>query len=674
MKSITTDDFLQFKFLSNIEYSPNGEHACFVVHQPDFEQNNYQSNLWIYTPKQDRYFQLTSFDQERNYIWLADSEHILFAGTRNQKDRERQKAGEELTVFYQISIFGGEAQEAFQIPLQVGSLKQLNTHEYLFTAMYNPHRPSLDSLSESDKEMELKRRKEDLDYEVLEEIPYWSNGEGFISGSRNRLYTFNTQTKTYKPLLDADLAVEGFWLSPDKKKAVLIASTFQHKQGVTNFLYILDLKDNLLHKLATAASFSYTDALFINDHQLVCLASEMDRFGLNENPRFYTVDVQTGNHQLLTPDFDYSTWNSVGSDCRYGGGEQIRVENELIYFVTTEGHCSHLNRLDLNGNIKRMTEAKGSVDAFAVQDAELLFIGLRQMGLQELYKLESSKEIQVTHFNDWVKTEREIIALEPLQYEATSGVVIDGWVMKPVGWQQDQYYPAILTIHGGPKTVYGDVFYHEMQCWAHDGYFVFFCNPRGSDGKGNEFADIRGKYGTIDYDDIMGFTDLVFRNYSSINTKQVGVTGGSYGGFMTNWIIGHTHQFKAAVSQRSISNWASMACSSDIGYYFVEDQMKNMPWVDYSKLWHDSPLKYADQVRTPTLFIHSEEDYRCWLVEGLQMFTALKYHGVEARLCMFRGENHELSRSGKPKPRMRRLQEIMQWFETYLSDKIDTRQ
>ena len=135
---------------------------------------------------------------------------------------------------------------------------------------------------------------------------------------------------------------------------------------------------------------------------------------------------------------------------------------------------------------------------------------------------------------------------------------------------------------------------------------------------------------------------------------------------MTNWIIGHTCRFACAASQRSISNWISMAYTTDIGYYFAEDQMGATPWNDMEKMWSQSPLKYADRATTPTLFIHSQEDYRCWLPEGLQMFTALKYHGIPARLCMFRGENHELSRSGKPRHRLRRLNEITEWFEQYL--------
>jgi len=226
--------------------------------------------------------------------------------------------------------------------------------------------------------------------------------------------------------------------------------------------------------------------------------------------------------------------------------------------------------------------------------------------------------------------------------------------------------PTILDIHGGPKTVYGDVLYHEMQYWANEGYVVIFTNPRGSDGRDNDFADIRGKYGTIDYEDIMDFVDVAIEKYSVIDETRMGVTGGSYGGFMTNWIIGHTDRFKAAATQRSISNWFSFFGTSDIGYFFGEDQTASTPWNNPELMWLQSPIKYADKINTPTLIIHSHEDYRCWTPDAYQMFTALKYFGIDSKMVAFKGENHELSRGGKPKHRVRRLKEITEWMNRYL--------
>ncbi|MBU5419799.1 S9 family peptidase [Acetanaerobacterium sp. MSJ-12] len=286
--------------------------------------------------------------------------------------------------------------------------------------------------------------------------------------------------------------------------------------------------------------------------------------------------------------------------------------------------------------------------------------------LQEVYRVEGDQLQPVTAFNRAYLEKYPPIAPQHLTFADADGVEVDGWVLVPRDLAEGERRPAILDIHGGPKAAFGEVYYHEIQLWASQGYFVFYCNPRGSEGKGNAFAELRGAYGTYDYDDLMQFCDLVLERYPAIDEGRVGVTGGSYGGFMTNWIIGHTDRFRAAASQRSISNWLSFTYICDIGYWFGTDQMAADAWSDAEKLWWHSPLKYADNCKTPTLFIHSDEDYRCWIPEGYQMFTALKLHGVETRMCVFHGENHELSRSGKPEHRIRRLDEITAWFDRHL--------
>jgi len=666
VENLKLADFTHYKFLSGVEYSPNGEFACFIVHSADLEENGYKSNLWLYDQKKDQTRQLTALGEERSFIWLADGEQILFPAMRDAKDKERRKKGEDFTVFYKINIHGGEAQEEFRLPLAVNSIKELPDERYLLTVNFNPYRRELDGLSEEEKAAELKKREEEKDYEVLEEIPFWSNGRGFVSKNRSRLYLYDKKSHSWEPLTQETFQVQSVELNEAKTKAVVAGQEYVGKAKMTNALYLVDLLTKAVNRITPEEEFSYANAHFVDDRQIICLGKDMQRFGLNENPRFYLVDVFSGERKLLTPDFEHSTWNSVGSDSRYGGGPSVQREGDYLYFVTTENDSSYLNRIDFTGSIEKLTSAKGAVDSYTVYQDNILFIGFRGLALQELYKLAGEEETALTSFNAWVAQEKKLSELIPLSVSTEPDLKIEGWVMRPVDFDWEKQYPAILNIHGGPKTVFGPIFFHEMQYWANEGYFVFFCNPRGSDGRGNEFADIRGRYGTIDYEDLMKFTDEVLEQYPNIDKNRVGVTGGSYGGFMTNWIIGHTNRFQAAASQRSISNWTSMGFTADIGYFFVDDQIAATPWTNPEKLWEHSPLKYADRVKTPTLFIHSEEDYRCWLPEGLQMFTALKYHGIEARLCLFRGENHELSRSGKPKHRIRRLEEITEWFNRFL--------
>lgn len=666
MENIKLEDFTRYKFLSGVKHSPDGKHLCFAVHEMDVEENKYLSNLWLYDVESEKYFKLTGFNKESSFIWQQDSENILFSSIRNDKDKEKKEAGEEFTQFYRISINGGEAQEAFRVPKNVGSIKEIDENTYLISANYNPTKKDLNLLDEKEKSEELKRRKEDKDYEVMDEIPFWGNGQGFINKDRNRLYIYNINTKVLEAITDEYMDISCWNFNKDKTLIAFIGQAYENKAPLKNAIYLYDMEAKKITQLTPEDRFSYDYVDFINTENIICTGSQGNRYGLNENERFYLINIKSKEQILLTPELETSLWNSVGSDCRYGSSRTKMIDGDYLYFITTENDSSYINRIDINGQIEKVTTKGGSVDGYTINNGNIIFVGLRDMKLQELYSIDSLKEKQITDFNEWVTRDKKVAKPEKIKVETEQGVIIEGWVLKPVDFAPDKKYPAILDIHGGPKTVYGEVFYHEMQYWANEGYFVFYCNPRGSDGHDNSFADIRGKYGTIDYEDIMKFTDAVLEKYSNIDENRVGVTGGSYGGFMTNWIIGHTDRFKAAASQRSISNWISMFATSDIGYYFAEDQIGASPWNNQEKLWEHSPLKYADKVKTPTLFIHSEEDYRCWLVEGIQMFTALKYNGVEARMCMFRGENHELSRSGKPRHRIRRLREITEWFNKHL--------
>lgn len=665
MEKIKIDDFTRYKYLSGVKHSEDGRHACFVLHETDLEENKYNSNLWIFDVENRKYKQLTSFNSEKSFLWI-DNENIIFPDIRDAKDKERKDSGEEFTQYYKININGGEAVKYIRIPRNVNSIKVVDSNTYMFISQYNPKNKDLNLLGEEEKARELKERKEEKDYEVLEEIPFWSNGEGFTNKKRSRLYMFHADTGEIAAVTDESSYVNYFDLNNDKSTAVIIKGSFNDKMEQRNDMMLFDIKSKQLRKITEHECANHYYAGFLSKDTLIFTGTDMKDFGINENEKFYVLDIASDAVKAITPELDVSLANSVGSDCRFGGSDQMQIDDGRLYFVSTEGDSSFINSIDRYGNMEKLTEGDGSVDGISINNGNILMIGMDNSKLQELFSLEGNIRNQITCFNEWVNHEKSISIPEKISVLTEPGIIIDGFFLKPAAFDENKKYPAILDIHGGPKTVYGTVFFHEMQYWANEGYAVFFCNPRGSDGKGNEFADIRVKYGTIDYDDIMKFTDEVIRKYSFIDENRIGVTGGSYGGYMTNWIIGHTDRFRAAASQRSISNWISKFCTTDIGYFFVEDQLSATPWSDQGKLWDYSPLKYADRVKTPTLFLHSDEDYRCWIAEAIQMFTALKYHGVESRLIMFRGENHELSRSGKPKHRLRRLKEITDWFDRYL--------
>lgn len=658
MENLKLKDFLSYKFLSQLVLSPDKKHGAFVVKTADFDENTYKSNIWIFNRSTYEFKRLTTFNEENNFIWIDDNT-LLFPSMRDEKLKEKVKNGEHWTVFYTINIHGGEAYEYMRMPMLVSEIKMITEDEYLFTALYDHYGMNLHSLSGEEKEKAAAIIKENKDYEVLDEIPFWSNGEGFSNKKRKRLYLYDKIRNSLSPISNE---FENVNISGIKDgNALYVSESFTNKMELSSSLFLYDLYSTQVKCLVEEGEYVIYFAEFINDKVVFC-GSTMDKYGLNQNCNFYAII--DGDIKLLC-EHNFGIYNSVGSDCRLGGGNEVVVHNDCLYFVSTEAKSSFIKKLSLDGKTETLTEDIGSIDCFDVCDDEIVFIGLRGLKLQEIYSLKDSKEIQKSKLNEFITETKNIVAPEAIEF-INDNITIKGFILKPANYDENKSYPGILDIHGGPKTVYGEVFFHEMQYWANEEYFVFFCNPRGSDGRGNEFADIRGKYGAVDYDDLMKFTDLVLEKYPQIDASRVGVTGGSYGGFMTNWIIGHTDRFKCAASQRSISNWVSMFGTTDIGYFFTPDQISATPWDNVDKLWIHSPLKYADQVVTPTLFIHSEEDYRCWMVEGIQMFTALKYHGVDARLCLFKGENHELSRSGKPKHRVRRLEEITNWFEKYL--------
>ena len=360
-------------------------------------------------------------------------------------------------------------------------------------------------------------------------------------------------------------------------------------------------------------------------------------------------------------------------DCEYECGDcdcgnECKCESDCNCANDCDCDCNSDNECNCGSDCKCGCQS-GEPCSCRQNHSSLCIIGFYQQNRSEIYLVHNPEKLQrLTYFNS-----QNLSSVKPLPLSITSRFdreAVNGYVLLPPDFRQEARasYPLILDIHGGPKTVYGSTYYHEMQVWANLGFVVCCTNPHGSDGRGNKFADIRGAYGQQDYDDLMDFLDAVLKTYPQIDSKRLGVTGGSYGGFMTNWIITHTKRFQAACTQRSISNWLSFCGTSDIGYLFATDQnkVKDFSLEDQKTLWEHSPLHYINNAVTPTLIIHSDADYRCPYEQGMQLHTALTALGVPNKLCVFHEENHELSRSGRIKAREQRLNLITHWFLQYL--------
>ena len=664
MRPVEQKDILTYRFLSNPRYNPAHTRAAFVVSVANEAENNYEARLWLY--ENGAVKQLTDLGKERDFVWL-DNDRLLFPAVRSAAEKKRAEAKDVFTSYYVLDLRGGEALPCFTLPFGVGRIKVLDEKRFLAVGSFDKAHPDLFAADEAVRKATQKEREENKDYEVFDELPFWLNGAGVTNGQRQRLFLVSLDPLTITPISGPQEDMGSFDVLGDE----VVYSVQHHKarmqlHGFTLRAY--DLGTGETRDVLSSDSFILATLKTVG-RRILAIGTDGKRYGINENDHVYELDMAAGKLDLLLPT-EYSLHNSVGTDCRRGEGQSMVAVGESLYHLTTRGGDAVLYRLDPDGADVPVFTKAGSMDCFDIADGKALCVGFYDMRLQELYlcDLSTGEAQRITDFNGPALADRYVAQPEPLSVESED-LTIEGWVLKPFGYEPGKRYPAVFDIHGGPKTVYGPVFYHEMQYWAGKGYFVFFCNPKGSDGGDNDFADIRGGYGDVDYKNLMAFTDGVLSAYPAIDPKRVCETGGSYGGFMTNWIIGHTDRFCCCASQRSISNWLSFTGVSDIGSYFAPDQTAGDLYDDPAALWAQSPLKYAKNVKTPTLFIHSDEDYRCPLEQGLQMFSALVDRGVPARLCLFHGENHELSRSGKPLHRLRRLQEITDWFDKYSSEK-----
>lgn len=660
MKKIEINDFLDFRYVSDPGFSPCGRYAAFIVQTADPEANKYNGDIYIFDMETRKPRRLTAAGDSKSYVWTKQGT-LLFPALRDEKLRKRAEAGELVSAWYEISPGGGEAELAFTLPLAAGRLYPIDGDRYIVSAKYDNNRPDLDAMSEPERGKALKKLK-DPAYQVIEEAPFWSNGGGFTSGKRNRLYIYTRSTGELRPITGPWFDAQSY--SVRGTRLLYKGVEWHGLRDRKNYagIYLYDIETGEERCILKPGKMRTGAIEFWKDNSALVAATDGKLYDAGQYMDFYELNIESCEMKLLA-NYEASIGNSsVGSDARLGGGNGTRLADGRFYFVTTLNDGAYLRYVDAAGNISDVLTPDGSCDSFDVCGDNTLVCGMYGSKLSELYL----NGEQITHFNDaWVE-EHTISTPEYHVFTASDGFEIHGWAMKPAGYETGKKYPAILHIHGGPRTVFGDIYHHEMQVWASAGYFVLYCNPRGSDGRGNEFGDINGKYGTVDYDNIMEFADEMLRKYPDIDPERFGVTGGSYGGFMTNWIIGHTDRFACAASQRSIANWVAFEHTSDIGTSFTRNNQGTVTRENVEKLWWHSPLKYADKCVTPTLFIHSDKDYRCWMVEGLSMFTALKLNGCEARLCLFKDETHELSRSGKPQNRISRMEEILNWMDKHL--------
>jgi dipeptidyl aminopeptidase/acylaminoacyl peptidase len=645
-KPVGIDFFTQVYSISNLKEKEGN--IFFILSKPDKETNAYPRRL--YQLIDGKAVRLSHSNISDYFFWDDD---IVFRGNREEADLRRTEGGERPTVFRKLTPTGyAEADEWLRLPFSAGQIQWIDKEHFFYTSAYNHH-----------------AGEDSPNYYILDELPFWSNGRGYTSGTRTHLYYYNNGERTL--LTDTLGTASGFELSPDKKTLVYTERDAYYGKAPREGSRLVSLDVATLKKktIPLPEKTSGGGVHFLSNDEI--LLTLRDRDPENEyggKSAVYRLHLNTGQSVKIYEPALYDLGNSIGSDTGGGGGSSITWDKTGIRFVTTDADHAPLVHVDFkDAKVSFLSKDKATIQEYVPYKDGFLVIALVEQQGSEIYFLDKKGNLSpLTSINTQVFEEHKIVKPIEITFTNEEGRRLNGYVLPPADYRKGKKYPGLLDIHGGPRSAYGVVFFHEMQYWANQGYAVFFTNPTGSAGRGFDFGNLRGKFGTIDYRDLMSFVDAVLEQTDFIDESRLGVTGGSYGGFMTNWIIGHTNRFKAAASQRCASSWLSYSNTADIGHTFTLSNLGTDVWNGFEELWDRSPLKYANKVKTPTLFIHSEEDYRCPLSEGLQMYYALQYFEVPTRMVIFKNENHNLSRSGKPVNRVKRLAEITAWFDKYL--------
>jgi len=623
MKKLELGDLYRLRLVSDAQISPSGKFIAFTVARMDRKKNDYLSRIYLW---RNGIREFTSGEKDSGPRFTKDERYIVYLSSRDKKIQLRR-----------ISLEGGES----KIILEREKIADHRVDgEYVYFLA-----------------PDIKKEKDDV--KRITHIPFYFNGKGFIYNARMHLYRVPLNGGKVEKLTDGDFDVVAYDV---KDGLVAYATSEDETRPYMHNLYIW--RDGRSKKISKREA--NIAALRISpDKKRIAVFLKFREKSLLEHSKLHFIDIEGGDY-IKACDLDLPFGNALNSDVRFSPGNDFQwISNKEILFVVTEGGCAPIY-LYADGKCTKYLGGKRSVESFTYANGILAFTAQDAIHPPELFVRRGNKERRLTNLNRFLKN-RGLKEPEEFTFKSSDGESIDGWIIPGEG----ERYPLILEIHGGPKTAYGYGFMFEFHYLNSLGFGVVFTNPRGSAGYSEKFAvRIQGKYGEREYQDLMEAMDYVIKNYP-VDTENLFVTGGSYGGFMTNWIVGHTSRFRAAVTQRSISNQISFWGTSDIGPWFAEDQIgsgKNL-WDALLDYWEKSPLKYARNVKTPLLIIHSEEDYRCPVEQAYQLFYALKMQKKEVKMVLFPEENHDLSRSGKPKHREVRLEEISKWFLEHMKRK-----
>lgn len=682
-RTITAEDLYAIRVITDLQVSPDGAYVAFSLRSIDRAQNRYRSTVWVVSLEDEHEppRRLTAGPSDTQPRWSPDGRVLVFVS-----DRTGDKQ------LWAIALDGGEAW-------------QLTNHERgVSDPVWSPAGDAIAYLSRGaprpagEGANTPQPGNSPSDVRVVTRLKYRADGEGFIGDQPRHLWVvpFTGLPQRDDPALpQPHRLTDGDWddsdpaWSPDGRAIAFSSNrTPDREVNTVSDIWVVTVapesETGMLRKLTGSLGPARAPA-WSPDGRLIAYLGHTNPpdTGLATNTQLWCVPAESldgAAARRLSEPLDRSLANHILGDLRAAQetlAPHWAPDGRWIYTLVSDRGCCHIVRFSAaGGEVERVVSGERQVYAFDLtpDGRGVVFAASTPLDPGECFVARRGEgEHRLTQVNsDWL-AQVQLSAPQRLLYRSFDGQEIEGWLLRPPDAAPGRRYPLILYIHGGPHALYGYTFMHEFQFLAARGFAVLYTNPRGSQGYGQHFAAcIRQGWGTLDYQDVMAGVEAAL-HFHDIDPQRLGVAGGSYGGYLTNWIVGHTDRFKAAVSERSVTNLYSFYGTSDIGWSFAEFEVGGTPQENAPAYLERSPITYAGRITTPLLILHSENDLRCPIEQAEQLFAALRRRGRTVQFVRFPDEDHNLSRSGQPRHRIERLQRIAGWFERFLLENPPSR-
>jgi dipeptidyl aminopeptidase/acylaminoacyl peptidase len=677
-RKVTPEDLLAIQLPGDPQLTPDGQRLAYVVARIDKESNEYRHQILVMDAAPGaRPVPFTSGTKsDRNPRWSPDGAYLAFTSNRSGK-----------TQIWLMSAHGGEARQLtfFKEGISGAPVWSPDGGRIAFTAVVGAEGPG----KEGDKDDETDLfKKYTSGVKRITRIHYKTDGEGFHDPKKHQ-QVFIVPAADEKP--EATQVTRGPWnhdeiaWAPDGNALAFVANRREDDDYVPFLadIWVQDLTAPEIEPVRlTPGTMSLGNPTWAPDGKSLALQGQEwePHRGYSSNQLFVVGRDGTGLRRLVAH-WDRNFGPRGLADTPAPGSHRLRWTPDGLAVISLGSDCGRqqLYAVDVESDsISQLTSGDHAIYAWSTDaQCQKICVAVTKPDLPgDLFLVEGPDLLPLTHTNASLFEEVELATVEHYRFATGAGTnaylakcsntaglnETDGWVMKPAGFEEGNRYPAILEVHGGPMAMYSWAFMMEFQCLAAAGYAVVYTNPRGSQGYGQHFcACIKEDWGNLDYLDVMAGLDAALTQFPWLDPERLGIAGGSYGGFMVNWALGHTDRFRAAVTMRSVVNEASSVGTSDFGF---TDMMSypSTPWQDMTFYRKVSPLTFVENIRTPLLIEHQEEDYRCPMEQAEQLYTALKYLRRTVEFVRYPDSSHGMSRTGKPWLRVYRLRTIVDWF------------